>query len=317
MSSITYTELIIPVLIALFFISIFYYAFKIKWPELYFTKTEQMSIYVSVHFSRYVFFRILPVLFIITFVLNIYKTNYTVIELINLGILIALMHTLTTNGVALAKLIFHIGSVKTNVNKASQQISHIITIIVISAVGALSGYIARWGFLKQLTPTAEGLVDNIWASLITALLAIFLYRAYQDRVVSNEDIFDRSKKSIDPKLFALIEEYSRHSRANIYLVQAVCIIENIQRPAWFRKLEVMMSILVKDGTYGIMQVKSSKPISDEESIKQAIEKYFVNSKDVQSNDEIEKIIKKYNFDPKYFDLVLSAYSYLLPPVDAS
>src|SRR5215207_5321217 len=55
------------------------------------------------------------------------------------------------------------------------------------------------------------------------------------------------------------------------LVESIMMVENVQRPRWFRTAERLKGIFAKPGTYGIMQVASPRPLSDKDSIRIAIE----------------------------------------------
>ena len=55
--------------------------------------------------------------------------------------------------------------------------------------------------------------------------------------------------------------------------KATILTESIQRPRWFRRLERLKGILFPRGTYGIMQVRSSRPIGDRRSIERALQEH--------------------------------------------
>jgi hypothetical protein len=53
------------------------------------------------------------------------------------------------------------------------------------------------------------------------------------------------------------------------------VIENLQRPRWFRACERAKGKFFKHGSYGIMQVEADSPVSDEESIRIAVRTHLV------------------------------------------
>mgnify|MGYP001588862971 CR=1 FL=1 len=171
--------------------------------------------------------------------------------------------------------------------------------------------ISKTEIVSNLTPTLSGLVDNIWSSLITALLAVYLYKIYQNQKVSQDELFDQSFKKLSPRLIKFIEEYCVEKMADKNLVLAICIVENIQRPSWLRKVEGIKSIIFRRGSYGIMQVQSDKLLNDEQSVKKAIDDFFAYNPhlDILS---IKHLTEKYNNDPRYVDLIEHAYHYLHP-----
>ena len=109
----------------------------------------------------------------------------------------------------------------------------------------------------------------------------------------------------------LIENLSEKNNADPTLVKAICIAENIQRPSWIRRLENILGRFKPEATYGIMQVTSKKPISDKESIKQAIEQFFKDSSHMNFNKKI-KSVERYNSDQKYIFFVEEIYRYITP-----
>lgn len=55
------------------------------------------------------------------------------------------------------------------------------------------------------------------------------------------------------------------------LVYAILLAEAQQRPSWFRKLETLIGKLGRSGTFGVAQVSSNRPVSDEQSIDMLIQ----------------------------------------------
>jgi hypothetical protein len=50
------------------------------------------------------------------------------------------------------------------------------------------------------------------------------------------------------------------------LLHAIMIVENVQRPPWFRALERLKGHVFPRGTYGILQAEADRPLTDQESI---------------------------------------------------
>ena len=91
------------------------------------------------------------------------------------------------------------------------------------------------------------------------------------------------------------------------------IYENYNRPAFYRFFEYIKCIIAGQATLGVMQVKSNKIISNEESvekgynyIKKLYKKIVNESKDneFEENEQVKKIISKYNAGQKYTDEIL-------------
>ena len=85
----------------------------------------------------------------------------------------------------------------------------------------------------------------------------------------------------------------------IYLIYAIMIYENYNKPELVRKLDIIKyKILPKENKFGIMQLEKNQPISDEESIELSLKKldriYNTNIKDkIEELDIVKILIKKY------------------------
>ena len=292
-------------------IHIFYNAFKTRWPELYFSTSDQVDYFISVTATRYIAFRLLPVFMIIVIIFGSFG-NLSKIESSILGMTIGIIHSSLTNFVALVKILIGSKSVAKFHNKTSQIIIHIVSIILVTLTGFVAGLSSTTKVVSYIIPSREGLIDNIWSSLFTAIFAIYLYRIYEKNQVVEEILFQKSIDSISPDLIKYIDEYSLEHDVDNNLIKAIAIVENLQRPNWLRKLERIKSIFVKSGSYGIMQVKSDKYISDKESIRIAINKYFNKISNIRSENDLSEIVFTYNKNKDYNELVIKAYNHLKP-----
>lgn len=307
-----YSNLIIVFFLIFIGIHIFYKIFQIKWPELYFTVNDQVSYFISISPIRYLFFRILPPILIASLLSTIILRDYNDVQILYLNITSLTTHAIFTNGRAIWNLMFNQKAISIYYNKWFQFVIHILTITMMFSAGLISGYISNSGVLSTIVPTFQGLIDNIWSTLITAVLAIVLYEIYSNRNRTTIDtILHQSYESIDQKIIDHINRLCKENSASTRLVKAICIAENIQRPKWIRRLEKVKSLLFKNGSYGVMQVQSKNWISDKKSVEIAIVKYFKNSNSTYLDySTIKTFVKKYNSSEQYFDLVYSAFNYL-------
>ena len=307
-----YSNILVVFFLILLGINIFYKIFQIKWPELYFTVNDQVSYFISISPFRYLFFRVLPPILIASLLSTIILQNYTNNQILYLNIISLTTHAIFTNGRAIWNLLFNHKAISIYYNKWFQFIIHISTITIMFLSGIISGYISNTGILSSIVPTFQGLIDNIWSTLITAVLAIVLYEIYSNRNRTTIDsILHQSYESIDQEIIDHINKFCEVNSASKRLVKAVCIAENIQRPKWIRRLEKIKSILFKNGSYGIMQVQSKKWISDKKSVEKAITEYFKYSNATYLDHSVIKMfVQKYNSSEQYFDLVYSAFNYL-------
>lgn len=301
-------DLVALSLVALAFIHIFYYLFMLTWPEMYFSVSDSASLFISFSPVRYFAFRIIPILLIIALSLGISQSP-SLNERLVAAFLIGLIHAAITNARAMKKIFTKNKSIHVYVNRTFQLFMHLVTIIVITLTAALAGFISSWDEIKNILPTPEGLRDNLWSSVITAMLAVFLYKLYQKKEIKTDDLFDKYLENIDKKLLAKIETVSNEKNVNVFLMKAICVVENIQRPRWIRKIEHAKSFFIPNGSYGIMQVNSSHFISDEKSIVLAAEKYFKNTES-KKWDDLRIYVEEYNSTERYVEFVEQAYRHL-------
>lgn len=307
-------EIFLLVIASIVFIYSFYRFFESKWPEHYFSPDDKTSIFISLSPTRYLLFRFFPVAIIIALIFSISK-NFHVNERIILGIIAGLSHGIITNGVSIFKISIKDNSVKLYINKFLQIGSNLFTIAIVVLAGAFGGYISSFETTQKLSPTFQGIVDNLWSSFIAISLFFLLRKVYSTTQKFRPiDIYEKSYQKIDAKLLDYIKKTADENSADEKLILAICIAENLQRPKWFRLTEKMSWLVLRQrGTYGIMQVTSDKYLSDEESIVLSVQKYFSNTKEInQDYSTLEGVISGYNSDPNYVATVMEAYSYLGP-----
>lgn len=291
-----------------------YQYYKIKWPERYFGPDDKSSIFISTNFRYYISFRLLP---IFAAIFAIVGTSYkaspnNIINPIVLGAIIGFVYSVISDGRVILELLLNSLNVKIFVNKTSQYAIHFITIVLLTTIGGLAGYVITINEIQFLLPQLNGLVDNVWASFISIVVAYSLFSFIKKpREIELEGVINKSAKQINPRLVRLIENLSEKNNADPTLVKTICIAENMQRPSWIRRLENILGCFKREATYGIMQVTSKRPISDEESIKRAVEQFFKDSSHMSFNKKI-KSVERYNSDEKYIFLVEEIYRYITP-----
>lgn len=299
---------------SIIFIYAFYRFFESKWPEHYFSPDDKTSIFVSLSLTRYLVFRFFPVAVITALILSVSK-NFHTDERIILGLISGLSHGIITNGVSVIKILMKDSSVKLYINKFLQIGSNLLTITIVTIAGAFGGYVSSFETTQKLSPTFQGIVDNLWSSFIAIALFFLLRKVYSaTQNFQPVDIYERSYRKINADLLNYIKKIADENNADEKLILAICITENLQRPAWFRFLEKMYWLVFRrKGTYGIMQVTSSKYLSDEESIALSVKEYLSNTKRInQDYSSIEEAASNYNKDLSYVATVMEAYSYLGP-----
>lgn len=283
----------------------FYSYFKSAWPEHYFGPEDKFALAISISLKRLLLFRILPVFLISILVFSYVDFKISSNEWILLGVYSTLTYALISSGVSLIKIFLNSPTVKIFSNKPTQISYHIVSICLLIVIGCFTGYIASLELIDLLSVNVRSLVDNVVAALLYTAIVIPAYRAY--RYWTNDthtDIDLVIKKSIseikdNTQIYETLVSVAKQENANLKLVLAFCVVENIQRPRWFRFLE---NLILWKSTRGIMQVKSRLPISDKKSIELAVAQYFKGTVSHSINEEfITKLIAKYNgkYDEKY------------------
>lgn len=74
---------------------------------------------------------------------------------------------------------------------------------------------------------------------------------------------------IKTKYHDIIIRYSDNNRFH-QIAYAIILHENFNRPKLFRWIEYIKSFFSKEGTYGIMQVKSEERLNDKESVERGV-----------------------------------------------
>jgi len=136
-----------------------------------------------------------------------------------------------------------------------------------------SSAIGLWVYSKLignpilLLPSRDNMVSQIWLIVI-----LFLYKSFEDLRFGDNRSFMRKKKYI----LVASENFKRKYLKKISkitsdeivetIVFAVIIVENFNRPKLARIAEQAISPFRESGTYGIMQVKCAKALSDLKSV---------------------------------------------------
>lgn len=299
------TSIVFAILLINITIYIFYRFFETGWPTSYFTENDKTGLIISVTPLRFFIFRILPVFLISFLFLRIFKISDISSNIGLVGIMSTLLHLMTTNFIAVYKLFSRDSSIKSYFNKTNQFLYHFITITCIILVGYLAGICSKNNFFDQYLPTQQGLIDNVWSSIIYTVFFIGFWKFYvSQKEKSIESILERSISQIrkNNKITDAIKKFSLLNQAKPEFIEAICVVENIQRPKWFRRIEQFLP----NSSYGIMQIHSKSKISDEESIKLASSKFLQQTDNISHIEELETILYSYNNSSDFVELVEKA-----------
>lgn len=178
----------------------------------------------------------------------------------------AVLHTCMTNlrPSILRKLI------KTSRNRPRYlaMFSSSLLFIVLASLLASS----TWLLWKPLLPQPNELLQAIWTSLFVGLVVVLARTLGK----FEDSLAKRIKLALDDlgeSLLRKIRTVAETNDVSAEFIEAVVLTECIQRPKWIRRAENFKGRFVKPGSYGVAQVFSSSPISDEESIEKICKIY--------------------------------------------
>lgn len=255
-------EIIVAALLGAGFLHAFYGALKVRWPSAYFGASESFEQAVSATLWRYLAFRAVPVFATAVFVgVSVDRMGST--GWVSIVLLLVIHFGMTSGRAVLGLRRSPRGERKYAALLALQTAAALMLAVV--GFGAV---LAR-GRLATLVPGVDEVVAGLWTAVAAGVLGAYLIaiaNARQDSSLSQEAA---SRARIPSELWRVAKEEALRNDGDQYLVQAIMVAENLQRPRWFRKLERAKGLVWKAGTYGIMQVESPRPLSDVESIEAA------------------------------------------------
>lgn len=176
--------------------------------------------------------------------------------------------------------------------------------------------------VESVLPSPQTLLEQLWI-----LIILFLYSIFNKMNLSREGTDKRIKKYTFNKVvsfkkrFGIIIDNKFSSDFYKAMTYSIMIYEDFNRPAIARFIERIIFHFSKNPhTYGIMQVKSLHPLSDEESVIQACDKIkadvisFVQNKKFNNKNSIflfdiySEVFSLYNpNDAEYCNQVIQVY----------
>jgi hypothetical protein len=167
------------------------------------------------------------------------------------------------------------------------------------------------GVVARFVPSLQDITTAFWTAVFAGIAGAFLVRISRNALDAYGLVY-RSFEQIPERLFQVASRAAKQADADETLVWALMIVENVERPKWFREIEWLKARFAKRGTYGIMQVASDHPLSDEESIERTVTERLAGVK-VRSPRGLDvnalvAFAKTYNSNPSFSALLTSAYS---------
>lgn len=172
---------------------------------------------------------------------------------------------------------------------------------------------------QNLLPDFTNIANELWI-----IILVFLYNLVNNVQVPNTGAEKRKYSYVKSTFLQLknnygeiVDSFSTNVRFQ-QIAYSIMLHENFNRPKLFRIIEYLNSLFKKEGTYGIMQVKSNKILTDYESVKLGMEILQINFKKykLEFQQEIENKAQDdsyYNsteyFDQNYQNKLIRSYNH--------
>lgn len=194
-------------------------------------------------------------------------------------------------------------------------------VILVGCVGIvlslISGVVALQlrSYFAPIIPEPSALLEAIWTALFVAV-AYFAFQQLLGIKTAPASLLERAKKDIGKVWEFSRTEADRHN-VPVVAVRAVLLAEAIQRPSWFRTLEralqCALGVFGREGTTGIAQMRSRKPLSDEESVTRLCADMHDWTREHGELNDLERIRRYgryHNDDDVYVESLVEQYSLL-------
>ena len=167
--------------------------------------------------------------------------------------------------------------------------------------------------LSPLVPKASEISLAAWTAIAVAVLAGWVLEASAGGQLSEATV-EKSARELPQAALRMLWLKSRETDTEFRLALAVAIFENMQRPAWVRSIERRTGWLMGEGTFGLMQVRAKRPLSDIESVEIALETLLrgarVDHEEFPYGAPFVVALALYSTDPQYAGGVEEVYGLL-------
>lgn len=293
--------------LGVFALHAFFRGVETSWPHTYFAITDVSAQRLASSPWRYLMFRVIPVYAVAFFVAGSLKRADA--PFLWAPLTIAIVHAGMTNGRA-AVTIARRGSAAfgfwpTIVGHAAAALMS-ITVVVLAL---LSVHVDQ---ALLLLPSAEEVSATLWTALVAAVLGAYIVRVSTRQAITAEKLAAKSRRTISEHLWSVAGQAALQNGAEPSLIRAIMLVENLQRPPWVRSLENIKARLGWTGTYGIMQVRGSRLIEDEESIRIACADHLRGATPTRNQHgpdggSVAGFVTRHNPDPAFVDMVRQVY----------
>lgn len=238
-----------------------YAAVKSGWPEVYVALSETFALGVIARWWRILAFRGVPVFLVVLLISATAGRVGANAAIAAAGCVI--LHLVFSNVGALIRS-FLPGTKEFTVNYAPYHFT-VVLVVVISAVLANLATPA----LQVLVPSPSEMVSNLWIAglvAVTGALFVRLGSAQLPPPFGGQYFLERATRDVGVDLQDDLFIAAKERGADPVLLLAIMVAEVLQRPSWVRAAERLVGRFRPTGSYGVMQVRSSRPLTDQESI---------------------------------------------------
>jgi hypothetical protein len=295
-----------------------YYGFEFQWPGTYRNLANTFNLNIRSRLSRLVGFRAGPVFvasILIWTVAHFYGGSGWLAVTISTAIYI-----LSTNGRAFIRSLSP-GRPEALINYGSY---HALAATIAASAGSVASFVAP--HVSALVPTMQSLVDGAWTALLIAVSAGFILRASsasRDDTVGPRYRYERAKSDAGIDLFDYLFRAAAEHSVDPLIARSVAVAEILQRPRWVRSAERLLGRFRSQGSYGVMQITSTKPISDQESIRRFCVAHsgergfrFATEDYASMHDgQLWQVGGSHNGDKEFIDSITESYEWYLAQVE--
>ena len=208
----------------------------------------------------------------------------------------------------------------------SERMVHAFNICALLVIASGVGVAANTVDISFLAPSPEGLIDNLWAALFTAMLVAVYLRASNTTKQGDDSAKEIDLSNAVLRSYGKLNELYYHAiihmcnvnNTSVPLLYAILIYEDMNRPAWLRRVEnLIVKVTKKELTVGIAQVKSKVSLTDIESMNKAAEilkdtknlnEEFQQS--IYNSHQLQAILERYNSGSQYKHAIVTVLSNL-------
>lgn len=228
----------------------FYSAFESQWPENYFGGTQAVSAVVSQTPTRYIAFRFGPVL-LAAIVVGTVAARLDLPRAPMVATAVA-AHALGGSGYGLVQ------ALRVSPPIVALAAYRLVAILVCATAAGTAIFIGHRA--DPYVPDAKEVASAFWIALAVFVVA-HLGRSLSARRPEMATLVARATRQIPS---GLLDQLRSAPVAYPQAALAIAFAEHLNRPTWARRLERVLK--PRSGTYGLMQMSSARPLSDQESV---------------------------------------------------